>query len=69
MTTKTIQLDDFEKELGNIAKDRLDDYKNAVISGVVGSIPMLVEQSPVDTGLYASSWDFEVSEKSVILGN
>jgi len=40
-----------------------------VVSGVAKSIPDLVQASPVDTGLYAASWDFTVEEKSVILGN
>ena len=47
----------------------LDKQKEAVSSGMLKSIPDLVRNSPVDTGLYAQSWSFTVSDKVAILGN
>lgn len=69
MATKVVRLENFAEELKKDSKVRLDQYKTAVVKGVVKSIPGLVAASPVDTGLYAASWDFTVSEESAILGN
>lgn len=69
MTTKTVVLNDFAKELENFTEERLEDYQRATVEGVAKSIPTLVQNSPVDTGLYAQSWDFTADEKRVILGN
>jgi hypothetical protein len=66
---KIVQLEDFSKELGNFSKKSLAKKQKAVVAGVAASIPALVAASPVDTGAYASSWDFTVLEQSVILGN
>lgn len=68
-TTKTVKLENFSEELRRANEERIEDYKKAVVRGVIKSIPDLVTASPVDTGLYASSWDFTVTEKEVILGN
>lgn len=69
MTTKRIDLNDFAKELGDFTTKHIDDVRKATASGVAKSIPYLVEKSPVDTGLYAQSWDMTVEERAVILGN
>lgn len=69
MAVKTLKLSEFENELAKDVKIRTDEQKQAVVNGLVRSIPELVRSSPIDTGLYASSWDFEVSEKTAILGN
>jgi hypothetical protein len=69
MTTKTVLLNDFAKELGEFSDRHIEEIKQGIARGVVDSIPTLIEKSPVDTGLYAQSWDFSVTEKSVILGN
>lgn len=66
---KKINLEDFSKELGNFAKQSFATKKKAVVAGVARSIPDLVAASPVDTGLYAASWDFTVEEAAVIIGN
>lgn len=66
---KIVNLEDFAKELGDFANASLETKRKAVISGVARSIPDLVAASPVDTGMYAASWDMTVLEKSVILGN
>ena len=67
--SKTINLGDLSKELKNFSKKHIEDLKAATVMGVVGSIPELVQSSPVDTGLYAQSWDFTVEETKVVLGN
>ena len=66
---KRVNLDNFAKELKDWANLSLAQKRKAVVSGVAKSIPDLVAASPVDTGLYAASWDFTVQENSVILGN
>lgn len=69
MSTKTVVLSDFAKELGKFSEKHLDDLRKATTLGVVKSLPDLVEASPVDTGLYAQSWQFSELETSLILGN
>ena len=64
-----VLLSDFSKELGKFGELSLEKKRKAVASGIAQSIPDLVAASPVDTGLYAASWDMTVLEKSVILGN
>lgn len=69
MSTKVVNLKDFSKELKVSSKREMERFKQAVAEGVAQSIPMLVEKSPVDTGLYAQSWKFTATEEAVILGN
>ncbi len=66
---RTVDLADFSKELGDFSKITLAAQRKAVISGIQQSIPDLVAASPVDTGLYAQSWDMTYDEKSAVLGN
>ena len=37
--------------------------------GIIYSMPKLVHDSPVDTGLYAKSWDYEKKQESITVGN
>ena len=67
--TKVINLKDFSKELGDFSSRSLKEQQQAAARGIARSIPDLVAASPVDTGLYAASWDFTVLEESIILGN
>lgn len=69
MAIKTVKLENFANELKEFTKASLKDQKKAVASGLAQAIPDLVEASPVDTGLYAQSWNFTVSEESAIIGN
>ena len=64
-----VSLGGLGKELEKLAKEAPKRIREGVILGVAKSIPDLVRDSPIDTGLYAASWDFTVEEKSVILGN
>jgi hypothetical protein len=69
MISKTVDLKDFAKEIGAYSKDQIEALKHATLLGIAQSIPMLVEKSPVDTGLYAQSWGFNKTETGAILGN
>ena len=66
---KVVELKDFPKELEKFTKLTLEQQKQGVVTGIMKSLPDLVAASPVDTGLYAQSWDFNVTESAVILGN
>lgn len=66
---KTIQLHDFSRELWNIQNKTITQQKKAVVRAIERSIPDLVAASPVDTGMYAQSWDMTVDEVSATLGN
>ncbi len=69
MATKVVALRDLGKELEMFSKAHTEDLRKATALGVAKSIPELVANSPVDTGLYAQSWGFTANEKAVILGN
>lgn len=69
MATKTVKLENFASELEAFAKATVEEQRQAVVNGVIRSVPDLIEASPVDTGQYAASWDFEIDEKRAILGN
>lgn len=43
--------------------------KEATYTGLLRSIPLLVQRSPVDTGQYASSWGVERRPEEVLIGN
>jgi len=69
LPTKTIQLENFAQEIKAFSKATIEQQRRAVMNGVVRSVPDLVANSPVDTGQYVASWDFDVDEKRAILGN
>jgi len=69
MTVKTVDLADFAEELGKFSTLSISKKKKAVVRGIAKSMPDLVAASPVDTGLYAQSWDMSIQEQSVIIGN
>lgn len=66
---KTVNLKDFAKELKVHNKAEMERFKKAILEGMAMSIPELVKQSPVDTGLYAQSWQFSQTEFGAIIGN
>lgn len=66
---RVVQLSQLAEELGKVTEVHIDTLKKATALGVAKSIPELVKASPVDTGLYAQSWDFSVTEEKVLLGN
>jgi len=69
VSTKVVRLENFAKELREFGKATLEQQKQAVAGGVMNSMRDLVAASPVDTGQYAASWDFTMTEQSAILGN
>ena len=69
MGRQTVKLGDFSKVLSEFSSMTLKEQQAGVASGIARSIPDLVAASPVDTGMYASSWDFTVDEKQAVLGN
>lgn len=69
MSAKVVRLQDFGKELEAESDRQIEALRIATLKGVVEAIPYLVAQSPVDTGLYAQSWNFSEEEGKVILGN
>lgn len=69
MTIRQVELQDFSKVLKEFSSMHIKDIKQGVASGLARSIPDLVKASPVDTGLYAQSWDFTADETKAILGN
>lgn len=66
---KVVTLDKFSKELRSYAEDNVEAYKLSVIDALQKNLRILVENSPVDTGLYAQSWDLIITEKNALLGN
>ena len=66
---KTVKLGDLSRELDEFTKKSLQEQQKAVANGMLKSLPELVKNSPIDTGQYASSWDFTVNEKEAVLGN
>lgn len=69
MAHKVVNLSDFAKVLKADNAERLEKLRQATIEGIAQSIPDLVRLSPVDTGQYAASWDFEETEQGAIVGN
>jgi hypothetical protein len=69
MAILTVPLKDLGKLLKAEPQRQLPQIKKAVRLALLRSIPELVKKSPVDTGQYANSWDFQEDEKRMILGN
>lgn len=66
---KVIKLENFSQELEQYAEENIELYKKSVIDGLYENMRLLVQNSPVDTGLYAQSWDMVLEEKRAIIGN
>lgn len=67
---KTVNMKEFVQELKKTYNaKKMEEMKTAVETGCVASIPYLVENSPIDTGLYAQSWSVQKLQNEVILGN
>jgi hypothetical protein len=69
MTIKTVKLEVLPEEISKEMEISIQQYRQGVISGLYRAIPMLVRKSPVDTGLYAQSWDVEVTDEAATIGN
>jgi hypothetical protein len=66
---KTVNLKDFAKELNVRTKEEAERLRVAILDGCLESIPQLVKDSPVDTGLYAQSWEVTKTEMGAMLEN
>ncbi len=66
---KVVSLDKFAGELKKYAENDIEKYKISIVDALLKNMKTLVEASPVDTGLYAQSWDLILTEKSAVLGN
>lgn len=66
---KVVALKDFAKELGAFTDKQKENLSKATLLGMAATMPHLVQSSPVDTGLYAQSWDFKKEEWGAIIGN
>lgn len=69
MTVRRIDLSEFPKALEEFSGMHISNIKKGVTSGIARSLVDLVQASPVDTGLYAQSWDFTADETKAVLGN
>ncbi len=69
MPVKVVKMKDLANELKMLGQVTIQKQKQAVGRAIVKAIPRLVRASPVDTGLYAQSWDFSIDEEKAILGN
>lgn len=67
--TKVVNLSEFSGELGDWAKQYFEEARLVVLRALIDAIPELVESSPVDTGLYAQSWDAQPTEQGAVIGN
>ena len=66
---KVVQLDKFSDELKMYSEKNIELYKKSVIDALLNNFQEIVKKSPVDTGLYAQSWDLIITEKNALLGN
>jgi hypothetical protein len=66
---KRVHLEHFATELKEYNHVALQSQQAAVANAITHAVPLLVASSPVDTGLYAQSWDFTIDEHSAVLGN
>lgn len=66
---KVVELKNFPKELKKHSEKNIELYKQTVAETLVDYMAVLVQNSPVDTGLYAQSWSMDVNEKRALIGN
>lgn len=69
MPIKSVSMKDLAREVGEYNAITLKKQQGAVAKAMAHAIPVLVAASPVDTGLYAQSWDFNVDERRAVIGN
>ena len=58
MTVK-VDVKDFKAFLKKYKNTLVEDIKKATVKAVVKNVPKLVENTPIDTGEMASSWDYD----------
>ena len=70
-TVKTISINDAAKTLGKkFVESQKEEVVKATYDALLRSVEPMTERSPVDTGLYASSWEVKkLDENTVAFGN
>ena len=68
MTVK-VDIKDFPKVFKKYGKDLQERFKQFTAESIYKQLPDIVKASPVDTGEYAASWDFNFEEEKAVLGN
>ncbi len=66
---KKVDIKDFPKVFKKYGEKLQERFKMITVESILKSIPELVQNSPVDTGEYASSWDFSLIEEKATIGN
>ena len=66
---KQVNLTELAREFGKEPETQLREIRLATLRGIIRSIPDLVKKSPVDTGLYAQSWNWDDDGKNISVGN
>lgn len=66
---KVVALENFSQEVKKYAEKDIEKYKKSVVDALMKNFQDIIRNSPVDTGLYAQSWDLLISEKNALLGN
>jgi len=70
MTIKKVSLDEYlQKELPGLKKLTLDKQREIIVDEIAKELVELVKKSPVDTGLFAQSWDMTTADNTISLGN
>ena len=69
MAKRVIKIGEMSKYLGDEMSKTKKHARKSVIRGVYKTLPNIIRESPVDTGLYAQSWEVKEIEKKIILGN
>jgi hypothetical protein len=69
MSTKRVTMKELGGEIEGFAAAAIPKQRQAVVMGLTRSLPLMAELSPVDTGLYAQSWDLTVTEEKAVFGN
>ena len=66
---RIVKSKNFPKIFKKFNKKNLEKYKKAAESGIINSMWKLAEESPVDTGEYAKSWEYEKGKDAISVGN
>ena len=69
MSTIKVSMADYPREFERWAKEHTKDLHDSALNSAMQAVPELVNNSPVDTGLYAASWAVDSDGKNVFLGN
>lgn len=69
MVTKVVNLKDFAGVMRDYQHLSLRQQKAVVAKSIADNFKDIVKNSPVDTGLFAQSWDMIEDEKSIMIGN